>query len=109
MTRTGEKRRKSNHDAGRLVGIARFLHVENADRWQMQDAKARFSTLVARAMSGKPQCVTRHGKEAVLVISDEDFLEATRPRENLHEFFHKALCRVDSFPGFPTPIGPPYI
>ena len=40
--------------------------------WQIQEAKARFSELVERALKEGPQTVTRHGKAvAVLIPSDE--------------------------------------
>ncbi len=41
-------------------------------KWQIQQAKARFSELVDRALKEGPQTVTRHGKAvAVLVPADE--------------------------------------
>ncbi|MGO9454071.1 MAG: type II toxin-antitoxin system Phd/YefM family antitoxin [Candidatus Binataceae bacterium] len=41
-------------------------------KWQLQEAKARFSELVARTLKEGPQIVTRHGKPvAVLVPIDE--------------------------------------
>jgi antitoxin Phd len=49
--------------------------------WQLQQAKARFSELVQKAIDDGPQTVTRHGKEAVVVLSVEQYrkLEARRP------------------------------
>lgn len=44
-----------------------------ADRWLLQDAKARFSELVRRVRSDGPQHVTVHGRDAVVVISSEEF------------------------------------
>jgi prevent-host-death family protein len=41
--------------------------------WKLRDAKARFSELVRRARAGKPQRVTVHGKDAVLVIDPERY------------------------------------
>jgi prevent-host-death family protein len=43
------------------------------DRWLLQDAKARFSELVRRVKSDGPQHVTVHGRDAVVVISAEEF------------------------------------
>ncbi len=37
--------------------------------WQLQDAKARFSELVDRAVADGPQVVTRRGEAAVVVVS----------------------------------------
>lgn len=42
-------------------------------RWQLQEAKARFSELVRRAKHEGPQHVTVHGREEVVVIGVEDF------------------------------------
>ena len=41
--------------------------------WRLQDAKAQFSAVVDNAMRGVPQHVTRSGKRAVVVLSEEDF------------------------------------
>jgi len=41
-------------------------------KWQIQEAKARFSEMVERALREGPQTVTRHGKPvAVLVKADQ--------------------------------------
>jgi antitoxin Phd len=39
------------------------------DTWQLQEAKNKFSEVVKRALSGRPQRVTRHGEEVAFVIS----------------------------------------
>jgi antitoxin Phd len=44
-----------------------------APAWRLQDAKAQFSAVVDNAMRGVPQHVTRSGKRAVVVLSEEDF------------------------------------
>lgn len=41
--------------------------------WQLQDAKNRFSEVVDAALGGEPQVVTRRGKRAVVVLSDEAY------------------------------------
>ena len=65
MTRIG----KSRKNAGRQP------RNDNArsGRWLLQDAKARFSELVRRVESEGPQFVTVHGREAVVVMSAEEF------------------------------------
>ena len=59
-----------------------------AGEWQLQDAKARFSEVFRLAQSGEPQRVTRHGKEAVVVLPAEEFerLSGRRRRGGLVEF-----------------------
>ena len=44
-----------------------------APAWRLQDAKAQFSALVDNALRGVPQHVTRRGKRAVVVLSEQDF------------------------------------
>jgi len=47
--------------------------------WPLQEAKRRFSELVRRAVHEGPQVVTRHGEEAVVVLSAADYERLTRP------------------------------
>lgn len=42
-------------------------------RWSVAQAKARFSEVVARARSGKPQRVSRYGKEDVVIVDAATF------------------------------------
>lgn len=46
--------------------------------WRLQDAKSQFSTLVEQALRGVPQHVTRRGKQAVVVLSEQDFAALQR-------------------------------
>lgn len=45
----------------------------SATAWKLQDAKAQFSAVVENALRGVPQHVTRRGKQAVVVVSQQDF------------------------------------
>lgn len=54
--------------------------------WQLQDAKSKFSQLVDNAMRHEPQIVTKHGNNAVVVISFEDYLKFIKPKDNLISF-----------------------
>lgn len=42
-------------------------------RWQVQDAKQRFSELIRTAHADGPQVVTRHGEEIAVVIDIADY------------------------------------
>lgn len=55
--------------------------------WQLQDAKSKFSQLVESAISDEPQFVTKHGKNAVVILSFEDFKKITKPKMDLVSFF----------------------
>ena len=63
------------------------------DRWQLQEAKNRFSELVDTALAEGPQVVTRHGKDAVVVVPVETYRGLTRPRGSLLEFFAGSALR----------------
>ena len=42
-------------------------------RWQVQDAKQRFSELIRTAQVDGPQVVTRHGEEIAVVIDIAEY------------------------------------
>ena len=63
------------------------------DRWQLQEAKNRFSELVDTALSEGPQVVTRHGRDTVVVVPVETYRGLTKPRESLVEFFARSPLR----------------
>jgi prevent-host-death family protein len=42
-------------------------------RWALQDAKTRFSEVVRKAQSEGPQHVTVHGRDSVVVVSEEEY------------------------------------
>jgi prevent-host-death family protein len=42
-------------------------------RWQIQDAKQRFSEVLRAAAEGEPQIVTKHGREVAVVIDIEEY------------------------------------
>lgn len=58
--------------------------------WQLQAAKQRFSELVERARHEGPQVVTKHGKEAVVVVSVEEYRRLRGGSPNLVEFIRSA-------------------
>jgi prevent-host-death family protein len=51
----------------------------------VQDAKARFSEVVDRALHDGPQVVTRHGENAVMIVAYRDFVGA-EPAQNFKDF-----------------------
>lgn len=50
--------------------------------WALQDAKNKFSEVVGQAIAKGPQFVSRHGKDAVVIVSIEDFKKMKRPKPN---------------------------
>ena len=61
--------------------------------WAAAEAKARFSEVIDRALVDGPQTITRKGKEAVVVVSAEEWQRKTRRRGNLAEFFAASPMR----------------
>ena len=53
----------------------------DAPIWQLQEAKARFSELVRRAVDEGPQHVSVRGEPTAVVLSEDEYrqLSATRP------------------------------
>lgn len=45
----------------------------SASHWRLQDAKAQFSQVVEAALRGEPQHITRRGRQAVVVLSEQAF------------------------------------
>lgn len=62
--------------------------IEN--HWQLQDAKNKFSNLVEKAQHNGPQVVTKHGKDAVVVLSIEEYKKLIKPKTNLVKFFQSS-------------------
>jgi len=46
--------------------------------WSLQDAKNSFSAVVAAAVKGAPQTVTKRGKPAVVVLSVAEYQRLTQ-------------------------------
>ena len=59
--------------------------------WQLQQAKQQFSEVVRRALEDGPQVVTRHGREAVVVVSAAEFKTPRRePAKDFKQFLRSA-------------------
>jgi prevent-host-death family protein len=54
-------------------------------RWQLQDAKQRFSELVRHARAHGPQVVTKHGEEVAVVMSIEEYRRLTHDLPSFKE------------------------
>lgn len=58
--------------------------------WQLQEAKQRFSEVVRQALEEGPQLVTRHGREAVVVLSAEAYRSLEGAGGGLKEYLRAA-------------------
>lgn len=58
--------------------------------WQLQEAKSKFSLLVEKALHNGPQFVTKHGNDAVVILSYKEYQEITRPKSDLVAFLRSS-------------------
>ncbi len=60
--------------------------------WSLQDAKAKFSAVVAAAERGAPQLVTKRGRPAVVVVAADEYDHLRgRSREKPKDFVEHLL------------------
>ena len=58
--------------------------------WQLQDAKNKFSEVVAEALRQGPQIITRRGVQTVVVMSYDEYARLRKPQTDLVEFFQSS-------------------
>ncbi|MBA2322598.1 MAG: type II toxin-antitoxin system Phd/YefM family antitoxin [Pseudonocardiales bacterium] len=64
--------------------------------WKLEDAKNQFSRVVREALMGKPQRVTRGGRDAVVIVSAEEYDRLTRATVDLVDFLRESpLAEVE--------------
>lgn len=64
--------------------------------WQLQEAKSKFSQLVEQAINFGPQMVTKHGVEAVVVLSQAEYNRLSTPKKNIFNTLLSApKCNLD--------------
>jgi prevent-host-death family protein len=61
--------------------------------WTVAEAKAKLSEVIEQARNSGPQRITRHGKEAAVVVSAEEWKRKTKRKGNLAEFFAQSPLR----------------
>src|SRR5579884_2264069 len=67
-------------------------------RWQLQEAKAKFSEVFDRAVKEGPQVVTRRNKEAVVIVPEAEFRKLTNGPENPQSNMLRALLKCPKGP-----------
>lgn len=55
--------------------------------WTLTEAKAKFSSVVQKALDGQPQRITRGGRQAVVLVDEATYRAAMKPRKNALELF----------------------
>lgn len=79
-----------------------------AYKWQLQEAKNKFSEVVEEAISHGPQVITRRGIETAVVLSYAEYRRMLLQAKKLSEFFRESpLAEADldltRAPGGPRP------
>jgi antitoxin Phd len=81
-----------------MATVLKAQHVRPLDQlppWKLETAKARLSELVRRAREQGPQRVTVYGKNAVVVISADEYarLAPVRAQPSLHALLSQSPLR----------------
>jgi len=64
----------AQHEWRTVFGDKRpVFRTSHFKRWQLQEAKAKFSALFDQALKEGPQVVTRRNKEAVVILPEEQY------------------------------------
>jgi antitoxin Phd len=86
--------RRSSGTSGALAGSTTGTYP-SLPGWKLQDAKARFSQVVRDARERGPQRVTVHGKDAVVILSAEDYarLAPSAAQPSLHALLSQSPLR----------------
>ena len=78
---------------GDAVLPTQFRLKTNGESWQIQTAKARFSEVFRRARAEGPQRITKHGKEGVVMLAEEQYNQLvgkSRQPKNIVDFFRQS-------------------
>src|SRR5262249_121812 len=73
--------------------IWRHQMTKTKRAWAVATAKARLSEVIDNALKDGPQMITRSGRNAVVVVSAEEWDRKTRRKGNLAEFFASSPLR----------------
>ncbi len=69
----------------------------HAQRWQVQEAKQRFSEVLRAAALGEPQIVTRHGEEIAVVIDISHYRRLRGESTSLADYLRADATAPDDF------------
>jgi prevent-host-death family protein len=64
--------------------------LAEATKWQLQEAKQRFSEVVRRAHDEGPQVVTRHGRDVAVILDMEEYRQLKGDQPDFKEFLLSA-------------------
>jgi prevent-host-death family protein len=87
---------RSPPSVGKMTNMTKMImkaHAGGRATWAVAEAKARFSEIIERALTDGPQTITRKGRQAVVVVSIDEWRRKTRRTGNLAEFFAASPLR----------------
>lgn len=58
--------------------------------WQLQEAKAQLSKVVRLCMAKKPQIISVHGKEEIIMMALDDYKKLVSKKPSFIEFMKKS-------------------
>lgn len=58
--------------------------------WQLQEAKARLSEVIQKAIHDGPQDISLRGQPAAVILSHADYAMLTRPKPSFVDFISKS-------------------
>jgi prevent-host-death family protein len=61
--------------------------------WTVAKAKAQLSQVIERALISGPQTITRNGRDAVVVVSIDEWERKTKRKGSLADFFAESPLR----------------
>jgi prevent-host-death family protein len=71
--------------------------------YPLHEARSKLSTLIERALKGETQRITRHGKDAVILVAEEAWNERPKSDATLADLFLKTAGKDKR--GFSDAIG----
>ncbi len=65
----------------------------STNTWTVAEAKAKFSELLNKAQAEGPQRITRHGRAAAIVVSENEWEQKKQRSGNLADFLMNSPLR----------------
>ena len=66
-------------------------------KWQLHEAKNKLSNLIESAMHGSPQCITRRGMDAVVVIGIKEYQKMRQSKKGLKSMLMQQGPKFEDF------------
>lgn len=73
-------------------------HSNQIQYWQLQEAKAKLSQLIKKALAKGPQGISIRGVPEIIVLSKHDYDQLTQPKQSAWQFFRDSPlvdCNLD--------------